>query len=213
MDPFRNIDRAKKLDSMSIEQYLLGSKFFSYFNSKSARAILDVALRVVYGLEMKQINSLFALMYVKSGGSIDRLILTDKGCAQEKRVKGGTQQISRKLIESAGSTLLLNTALVQVNQSEGKTNGVQVVTENTQTKEKKVFKAKRVISSMPVNQYIYVKFKPELPFFKRNVFKFMQMGNYIKFIVTYKRAFWRDNGFSGESVCDGSIISTKPGKN
>ena len=64
-----------------------------------------------------------------------------------------------------------------------------------------------MISSIPINQYSNVKFEPELPYFKRNVFKFMQMGNYIKFIVTFKSAFWRLKGFSGEVVSDGSVVS------
>ena len=212
MDPMRNIELANQLDSLNLEQFVLDSKPLCYFNTTAVKAVISCALRVVYGLEMKQLNTLFALHYVKSGGSIDRLILTEKGCAQEKRVKGGTQQISTKLIERSEAKLLLNNALVQIDQSESKSGKIKVVTENTQTKEKKVFMAKRVISSMPVNQYINVNFEPELPFFKRNVFKFMQMGNYVKFIVTYKRAFWRENGYSGESICDGSVITTKAGK-
>lgn len=37
---------------------------------------------------------------------------------------------------------------------------------------------------------MHVEFTPELPAFKRNVFKSMQMGNLIKFIVTYKVVFF-----------------------
>lgn len=81
-----------------------------------------------------------------------------------------------------------------------------MVTKNTINGEVKKFKAKKVISSIPINQYVHVKFEPELPIVKRNVFQFTQMGNLIKFLVTYKRPFWRGNGFSGEVLSDGSIM-------
>jgi hypothetical protein len=35
------------------------------------------------------------------------------------------------------------------------------------------------------------------------------MGNYGKFIVTYKSTFWKTKGLSGEVVSDGSICLTK----
>jgi monoamine oxidase len=203
MNPFENLNLATRLDSTNLEQYLS-------LNSMTAatKAILMAAIRVVYGLELNQINTLFGLMYVKSGGSIERLTLVEKGCAQEKRLKGGTQQISQKMIDyvlkDSNCKLLLNTALLEVIQNQ---NLVEILTENTLNKEKVVFNAKKVISSIPINQYINVNFKPELPYFKRNCFKFMQMGNYIKFIVTYKQAFWQNKGLSGESVSDGSILS------
>lgn len=86
-------------------------------------------------------------------------------------------------------------------------SGVEVITENTLNHKRTIFKAKYMISSIPTNQYVHVEFTPELPAFKRNVFKSMQMGNLIKFIVTYKQSFWRNNGFSGEVVSDGSIVT------
>lgn len=80
------------------------------------------------------------------------------------------------------------------------------MTQDTVTQKFSTFNCKRVISSIPINQYINVKFTPELPNFKRNVFKYMVMGNLLKFIVTYETAFWREAGFSGEVVTDGSIL-------
>ncbi len=129
------------------------------------------------------------------------MALSDSGCAQEKKVKGGTQQISQKLLEnvlsySKNDQILLNTAIVEVKQNKNN-NLVTITTQNTQTGEKREFKAKKLISSIPLNQYIHIKFDPELPANKKNVHKFSQMGNYVKFIVTYKDAFWRKNGYSG----------------
>ena len=76
------------------------------------------------------------------------------------------------------------------------------------TNKQKTYKAKYLISSIPINQYIHIDFIPKLPYYKRNLFKNMTMGNLHKVVVTYKRAFWKDNGFSGESISDGSVLTT-----
>src|SRR5438105_2153899 len=80
------------------------------------------AVRVIYGLELSQINALFGLMYVKSSGTVEALILSEKDCAQEKRVRNGTQQISEKLLEhvlcdSRHNKILFQRAVVEVDQN------------------------------------------------------------------------------------------------
>ena len=207
LHPFENHEFAKRLDSMTMESFMYSSSF-----SSTSRSIADAAVKVVYGMEPNQINALFGAMYVNSGGSFEKLTLADKGCAQEKKIKGGAQQISEKMLEkvlsySTEDVFLMNMALLEVNQSEGEHELVTVKAKDTITGKIEVFKTKKVISSIPINQYIHVAFKPELPYFKRNVFKFSQMGHLIKFIVTYKKPFWRDNGYSGEVLSDGSILS------
>ena len=199
-NPFQNLKHATSLDLSNLEQFLSGA---TYFSGASSRSIVEPALRTIFGAEASQINALFALNCVKSGGgSIERLALTDEGCAQEKRVRGGCQQISEKLLHKSkileGKTLLLNTVLVEVRQNESdQQSGVEILTKNLHTNEMRAFKAKKLISSLPLNQYQYVNFVPDLPWLKKNVFQFCQMGNLIKFVVTYESAFWRENGFSG----------------
>ena len=141
---------------------------------------------------------------MKSTGGIEAITFSDEGCAQEKRVKGGTQQISQKCLDyvlsvsddTGNSTdVLLNTALVEINQNDP--NGiVEIIAQNMATGEKTIYRSRKVISYIPINQYINVNFVPELPYYKRNFFKFCQVGNYIKFAVTYKTPFWRAKGWS-----------------
>lgn len=99
--------------------------------------------------------------------------------------------------------ILLNTALLQVDQTDP--DFVQILTKNTKTGVQRRFRAKKLISSIPVNQYAQISFEPELPYYKRSFFKFYQTGNYIKYIVTYRTAFWRSRGFSGEGTLDSSV--------
>ena len=75
---------------------------------------------------------------------------------------------------------VLNTALLEVNQNDSEL--VNIITKNTITKQIEEFKAKKLILSIPINQYVHIKFTPELPYFKKNVFKFSQMGHLIKYI-------------------------------
>ncbi len=136
------------------------------------------------------------------------MTLTEKDCAQEKKVKGGTQQISDRLLKyvietGAESKILFNRPLIEVNQ---KNDLVIIKVLNLKTNAEEVYSARKLVSSMPLNQYIHVKFIPDLPFYKKNVFNFSKAGNYIKILVTYKKAFWIEKGYSGEVVSDGSIV-------
>ena len=59
-------------------------------------------------------------MYVNSGGgNVENLALSETGCAQEKKIKGGAQQISEKMLEFALShsdqdKIMFNMALKEV---------------------------------------------------------------------------------------------------
>ncbi len=87
-------------------------------------------------------------------------------------MKGGTQQIAIKCLDHVRSNskrkedfeVLLNMAVLEVIQDENDENElVTIVAQNTATGERTSFKTRRVVSSIPVNQYIRVSFKPELP--------------------------------------------------
>jgi monoamine oxidase len=205
MEPFKRIKQAQDFDRTNLKEFLYGNSF-----SKIARSIVDPAIRTVFGLEPEEINTLFGLMYVKSGGSIESLILTDPNCAQEYRVKGGTQQISQRLLDAIldhqGNKILFNSPIRRVDQTDSKL--VAVTMANSANKEE-TFLARKLVSSIPLNQYSKVEFVPDLPIYKRNVFNSCKIGNYMKIVVTYKKAFWRENGYSGAVVSDGSIVYQK----
>ncbi|RNA27769.1 putative flavin-containing monoamine oxidase A [Brachionus plicatilis] len=208
IDPFENLNLASRLDSGNLDEFLLSKSF-----SSKSRSLLDPAIRTIFGVEASQINALFGLMYIKSGGgSLESLALSDKGCAQEKKVKGGTQQISERLAQiiknNEKNKILLNTVLIEIKQDKEK---ICVMAKNLSGPIS--FECKKVISSIPINQYVHIDFDPELPIYKRHVFQFCQMGNLIKFIVTYSKPFWREKGFSGEVVSDGSVLWSKEWSN
>jgi monoamine oxidase len=205
MEPFKKIEQAQQFDASNLNYFLYKNSF-----SKVSRSIVNAALRTVFGLEPEEINTLFGLMYVKSGGTIESLTLTDPNCAQEKRVKGGTQQISQRLLDYIlsfrSNRILLNSPIERVDQSDSK---IVTVTVKTADNKKMEFHGRKLVSSIPLNQYCKIEFVPDLPLFKRNVLSSCKMGNYMKIAVTYKKAFWREKGYSGAVVSDGSIVYHK----
>jgi monoamine oxidase len=210
--PFENIHLATHLDSINLEQYM-----FSNSLSSTAQSIAEGAIKTIYGFESNQLNALFALMYGKSAGGFDRLALADKDCAQEKRIKGGAQQISEQMLdyvlESKDNQVLFNSALIEVHQNESNSDELASITiKNCLTEVKDEFYAKRIISSIPLNQYCYVKFLPELPSYKTSLFNQCKFGNYTKFIITYEKSFWREKGYSGEVLSDGSVLTVNEEK-
>jgi monoamine oxidase len=170
--PFENIEFATKMDMMNLEKFLYSGLSFS----SSQRSIIDAAIKTIYGFEPSQLNTLFALMYIKSAGSFEALALCNEGCAQEKKVKGGTQQISEKMLKSVleneSNRILFNTALVAIKQPENDGGELtEVIARSTLDDQRLSFKCKKVISSMPIHFYTNIDFTPRLPFYKLDAFK------------------------------------------
>ena len=78
----------------------------------------------------------------------------------------------------------MNTALLEVGQNLTNVNNdeVTIVTKDTKTNKIQQFRAKKLILSIPINQYARIKFTPDLAYFKKNVFRFTQMGHLMKYI-------------------------------
>ncbi|CAF0983015.1 unnamed protein product [Didymodactylos carnosus] len=157
---------ARKLDTLTLKCLM------KPLINNIAYPLMSAATRTIFGAEPEQINALFALTYAQAGGGFMKLSLTDAGCAQELKIKGGSQEISKLLAKQIGEKSVLLEKPVQ-----------------------KIIQSK---NSVPLE------FEPMLPGSKRELMKHMPVGSYIKFIFTFEKAFWRENGFSGEVISDGS---------
>jgi len=166
----------------------------------SLNPLITAAIRTVFGCEPEQLNSLFALTYAQAGGGFMRLTQTDPGCAQEKKIKGGSQQISELLVKRIGDeNVRLDIPVQKIVQRD---DGTVQITTNRNANE---FRCRKVILAIPPSQIIPIQFEPMLPGYKREMLKHMPIGSYLKFIFIFDKAFWRDDGFSGEVVSDGSF--------
>ena len=218
--PFQNLLLAHHLDSVNFDQYLYSNSL-----SSTSRAIMEAGIKSIYGCESNQLNALYALTNAKSIG--DGTFETMADLAQDKRVKGGTQQISERLLEyileldlsflpsdtmnrKINNRVLIDTQVIEISQNEYNKDGEKVcvlTTKNTRTGQIDKYIGKKVISSIPLNQYVNIKFEPDLPMYKKNVFNNVHSGNLTKFVITYEKPFWRDKGYSGEVISDGSILN------
>ncbi len=58
LNPFENLEFAKRLDKYNLDNFLYSKSFTS-----SAKSVAEATVKTIYGLELGQINALFGLMY------------------------------------------------------------------------------------------------------------------------------------------------------
>ncbi|XP_074649312.1 putative flavin-containing monoamine oxidase A [Tubulanus polymorphus] len=166
------------------------------FWTREAHDTIDAACRCMYGMETSQISLLYFLTYCAAAGGVRTLTEAGEGSAQEMKIKGGAQQISSRLMDRIGTEkVLLNQPVSTIVQDSA---GVTI-----QTKSGDTFHCKRAILAIPPCQINKIDFEPELPDVKKYLINRAPMGNLIKIIITYDKAFWRDAGYSGEIVTNG----------
>lgn len=74
-------------------------------------------MRGVFAAEPSELSLLHFLFYVKSNTSLELLISTTRG-AQERRVVGGTHQISERLAEGLGEVVRLGRRVTRIVQND-----------------------------------------------------------------------------------------------
>lgn len=153
---------------------------------------LALCSRIVFGLEASQVSFLYFLMYSAAAGGTLRLLETTPGSGQEFRVKGGTQQLSEKLVEQIGKERVRLgapvTTICQDSENIKVTTSAGTVT------------CKAVIVACPSHLAAQICYEPALPTERLRLTQCLPVGHMMKFIVTYPTAFWKEKGFSGEIV-------------
>jgi monoamine oxidase len=137
--------------------------------------------------ETTQMSLLHFLFYIKSGGMIDMLVATAGG-AQESRCVGGTQELSLRLAEQLGDTIVLNAPVSRIIQTD---DGVVVIHDEG------MLRAERVIVSVPPALAARIRYEPALPARRDHLTQQMPMGQVIKLQIRYDEPFWRDDNHSG----------------
>ncbi|XP_026030095.1 probable flavin-containing monoamine oxidase A [Astatotilapia calliptera] len=182
---------AEELDSMTLHTYIEKHAWTAELKEE-----IGLCSRSVFGIEPSQMSFLFFLMYATAAGGLLKLLESTPGCAQEFKIKGGTQQLSECLADRVGwKNVRLGCAVTAIWQ-DAEWARVMTATDT--------FLCRAVIVTCPPHLAAKINYQPALPSQREFLTQNMPVGHMIKFIITYKMAFWREKGFSGEIVAGSS---------
>ncbi|XP_041363842.1 probable flavin-containing monoamine oxidase A [Gigantopelta aegis] len=194
-DPW-SCPHAAEWDAMTLETYKKKTIW-----TKAVSDLIDAAGRTILGMESSQISLLFYLTYVSGAGGLKNLTEAGDYTGQEMKIKGGLQQVSRKLVVNiGGENIRLGEPVLSVAQTG---DNVSVTTVSGVK-----YHCQKLIMAVPPTVIGKISFRPDLPAFKREVIRHMQPGSVVKVIITYQKAFWRHEGFSGEILTNGGPSPT-----
>jgi monoamine oxidase len=185
-------DGAEALDGETLETWR--SRFVK---SSKINAVLDAAIRAIFGAEARDLSALYFLMYLNAGGGLLNLAEA-RGGAQQDRFVPGAQAISLALAKELGDAVALGLPVRKLIQSS---DGVDAVSD-TQT-----IGGRYAIVTAPPMLAGRIEYEPPVSVGRDQVTQRFAMGASVKVIVTYERAFWRVAGFSGEVVSSDGPLS------
>jgi monoamine oxidase len=185
--------RAVEWDSMTALDYAR-----RHIRNRSVIAMINAAVRVIFGSDMGELSLLHFLFYLNSGGGLTKLIESHEG-NQDCWVVGGAQQLCELMGEQIGG-VKTDTPVREIRQDEG---GVTVLSDSGE------WRARRVVVTVPMPMAGRIRYVPALPSPRDQMTQRVGMGATIKVLALYDRPFWREQGYSGESVCtEGPITVT-----
>jgi len=186
---------AKFLDSITFDHLL--SKYLSW--TRVGKSLSEFDVRSVFTVESDEISALYGLWLIRTCQGYNSLYE-----AQNETIVGGTSKILKCMLEEIRETgngeIILNAPVEKIVQNE---DSVTVITYSGNLTHS--FTAKHCICTVPPNLVPNIEFDPPLPPEQIILRQRMPMGIVIKTIARYARPFWREKGFSGNSVNDGGL--------
>lgn len=139
----------------------------------------------------------YFLAYARAGGGLISLVEIENA-AQETRFTQGSQQVAIALARILGDRVVLEAPVISIEQQ------AHEVAVRSPAGE---WRSDHVIVAVPPVLAGRIQFDPPLPALRDALTQRFPMGATTKFHVLYDRAFWRDNGFSGEAVATHGPLS------
>ncbi|GAB6033647.1 hypothetical protein CHUAL_013710 [Chamberlinius hualienensis] len=181
-----NAPHAEEWDKMTLKEF--GEKVCW---TKTMRRTIKEFVNLNVTSEAYEASLLWFLWYVRQCGGHKRIFSTGNG-GQERKIHGGSQQISERLAAKLGERVVLKKPVASVQQ---KNDGVVVTTIDGTT-----YKTDYVIFAIPPALQMKIHFDPPLPTLRNQMIQRVPMGSVIKCNIYYKTAFWVKKGLSG-SCC------------
>ena len=174
----------------------LGATWFSDMHSNLIRLINELKLK-----KYPQFSSGKSLFQTKSFEPAQQFFVPETD-NPSYRLVGGTQKLIDTLAEKIpSSSIMLNSKVIAITDNA---NELSVETSNGEN-----ITADKVVLCLPP-QVIHseIQFSPDLPESLSDILPNVQtwMAGSIKFILEYKRPFWRENGYSGMLYSHSGIV-------
>lgn len=162
----------------------------------AARGAFDTVLRALFTTEPAELSLLYFLAYVHAAGGIETITGVEGG-AQERRVEGGAQQLSRLMADELADGVRLQEPVRAITQDD---TGVTVESDAG------TYSGSFVIVAIPPTLAGRIAYDPPLPARRDALTQRMPMGSTIKCVATYEEPFWREDGYSGFVLTDDDVV-------
>jgi monoamine oxidase len=150
-----------------------------------ARRIVRTDLNIIVGADTTEMSMLFWAQYVAKCEGMRALQVT----ANDALWIGGSQQISERIAELPGITVITDAPVHSVTYTDD-----AVVVDSALGR----FTAPAATVAVPPSAANAIQFSPALPLARRQLQARAPMGRESKVQIRYSRPFWRDAGLSGE---------------
>lgn len=182
---------AAALDRQTLEQWM-----HRWLRSAGSRALFTILTRAVLCAHPRQVSLLAFLHYLESSGGLDYLISSTDG-GQAETVGGSMAALAERLAAPLADVLLPE-APVQALQ--------HLADEVCVHHARGELRARRVIVAMSPRMAGGIALSPA-DARREQLAQRLPMGAVIKCWIAYPRPFWRDRGWSGETVSDTGLFS------
>jgi monoamine oxidase len=180
---------AAALDAQTVAEWLEAN-----VRTTRTRDMLGLAAQMILAAEPREISMLYFLLYAHAGAGMRRLAEIRHG-AQDQRFTGGAQLIAQKLAAELGPRVRLEHAVTAVEQSE-----TSVTVHTTRGP----IQAGRAILAVP--PALLGKLDLGELSAARALLHTVPMGKVVKCVATYRKAFWRETGYSGEAFSTHGLV-------
>ncbi len=201
-------------DAAALDAQTLATHLDTHLTSSSARAILEVAVRAIFGTGSAELSLLFVLFYLHAGGGITNLARTTGG-AQERRFAGGSQQLAEGMATELEGRVLLGAPVDSVAHGpDGVTVRGRLVPPGSDPADPAAahhpirVRARRAVFALAPALCARLAYTPPLPGRRDQLCQRMPMGAVTKVHAVYDEPFWRADGLNGQIVAPGSVLES-----
>ena len=165
--------------------------------TRTARELIALSCKTVWGAEPGELSLLWALSYMAAGGGFEKLLDVEGG-AQQDRIVGGSALIAERLAAALPEGVRTGSRVAKV-RWDGRCVEIGSNTGDVSARE--------AVIALPPSLVSEISFEPGLPAEHAGLARSWQGGNLIKVTAVYEKPFWRENGLSGEGVATTGPVS------